>query len=74
MEDLEPSGWLYGQDDKDAQEVFYFYKANHKEFLEVTFELFKERFSAAVKRAAKHQERCAQEEEFLEVILRVRRK
>ena len=65
LEDLEPNGWLYGNNDKDAREVYDIYKERQEEFHDVPFGQFEERFNEATKKAAKQRARVAKEAEWL---------
>ena len=53
MEDLEPGGWLYGEDDLDAKLVYDVYKSRQEEFSDVPFDQFEARYNDATKKAAK---------------------
>ena len=65
MEDLEPGGWLYGEDDLDAKLVYDVYKSRQEEFSDVPFDQFEARYNDATKKAAKRRARSALEEEYL---------
>ncbi len=65
MEDLEPGGWLYGEDDLDAKLVYDVYKSRQEEFSDVPFDQFEVRYNDATKKAAKRRARSALEEEYL---------
>lgn len=65
LEDLEPGGWLHGQDDLDAKTVYDVYQNKQEEFRDIPFGQFEVRYIDSTKQAAKRRERSAQEEEFL---------
>ena len=66
LEDLEPNGWLYGQDDLDTKVVFDTYKNQQEEFKDISYSSFKKYFEEATEKAAKRRARSAQEEEWMQ--------
>ena len=65
MEDLEPGGWLYEQENENVRTIFSIYQDKQEEFRDVPFDQFEERYLAATKAAVKRRARSAKEEEFL---------
>jgi hypothetical protein len=66
LEDLEPNGWLYGQEDLDVKIIFDIYKHTMDEFNDVPFDQFQARYNDSISKAAVRRARAAEEEAWLE--------
>lgn len=65
LEDLEPGGWLYDEEDADPVVLYSVYRHQHEEFQDVPFDQFKVRLNEYRKQTEKRRARSKQEEEWM---------